>query len=370
MNRELSIVVKFGLVLGSLGATIALGLASCASEDTATQTASGEQVTKDDVVQVDDLVVSEKDNAGAGSIGQPATLLGLAKQEAKVSRDAVATVFDLIKEIAQDKAPTSTGTTKAGLHYGLWTQEKAGVNLKFWVIRTAANRLRYLMTGSKAAGPQRFLLTGVFIKAAPHVGGGRLHVSLTNATELFGAPGKTGSMHVWFANHKKDVRGRRIAFVNVNDAKNPGLPVNVVADAVYWPGVAGQMRTVAVEDFSAKLPGNEALAMRVRYKVGAGGRADAVMASLAGGKPTKLGEAHECWDKDGNRTGYLSAPEDPNNKTEGTVTKCIDWAQDSVPDGAAAADGKDPDPDLDALLKDSGAAAIDVSEADSQDGAQ
>ncbi len=350
---------------------IAWAIGGCTSQDSST-TASGEAVTQDDVVKIADLLVVEgdgaADGAAAGAVGKPATLLALAQQDDTAARNALAVVLNVVSDLAEGKAPTTTGDNTAQQPYALWTGSKAGVELKFWVVRTATDRLRYLMTGSKAGGPQKFLLTGVFLKKAPKVGGGRLHVSLTNASALFGAPGKTGSLHVWFANHKSDVKGRRIAFVNVSDPSKADMPVNVVGDALVRPGVGGQARTIAIGDWTDLLPGVEALAMRVRWKTGVGGRADALLASLATGQPKTLASLHECWGKDGVRTGYLATPADPNNPNEGAVDKCFELEQQEVPATAARRDGQDPDPELDALLLDSGAAAIDEAEADSQDG--
>lgn len=341
----------------------------CAANKDSAAAASG-GVTKDDVFNTDDLVAGEAAGEGAAKIGDPATLLGVARKTAENTRAHVRSVADIIKEMAGGKDPVATGKTAVGsFPYGKWTLTKNGVDLSLWVIRTAENRLRYVMAGKKGADPQKFLLTGIFIKKAPRVGGGRLHVSLTNVSALFGAPGKTGSMHVWFANHKSDAKGRRVAYLNVADIAKPGdVPGNYGADAIYKLGVGGRMRVIGLDDYDPKQPGLELFAMRVLWKGGTGGRADALYANVTATKTTKLADVHECWGPGGNRTAYKSTPDDPNNASEGDTANCFAMATDTPPDGVASASGADKDPELDALLTDSGAAGIDAAEADKSDG--
>ncbi len=352
-----------------LVAVVSFAATGCKTETTPTE--ATQTVSQDDVVNTDDLVVAESSGAGAAKLGDPATLLSVAQKSVDSSRAHIKAVVDLIKEIAADKKPALTGQTVVGKQpFGKWTGSKAGVDLTLWVIRTAENRLRYVLTGKKGADT-KILLTGVFIKKAPRLGGGRLHVSLTNVSALFGAPTKTGSMHLWFANHKADIKGRRLAYLNVRDANDPNdVPRNFAIDAIHKAGAGGRLRTIAVDDFDPKRPGRELFAMRMIWKNGAGGRADAI---YAGVKPTgadKIIEAHECWGGDGKRTAFSSSPVDPNNAKEGDTSKCFEFGEDKVPDTAASADGKDPDPELDALLLDAGAAGIDQADADKADGAQ
>lgn len=356
------------------GATVALTLAAagwgCAADKGAAATT--ETVGEDDVFNTDDLLVAEASGSGAAKVGDPATLLKVARDAVDKSRTHIKGVVDLIKEVAGGKKPTQTGTTVVGkLPYGKWTGSKNGVDLTLWVIRTAENRLRYVLYGKKGNDPAKALLTGVFIKKAPRVGGGRLHVSLTHATALFGAPGKTGSMHVWFANHKSDAKGRRVAYVNVKDAADPqSLPANYAADAIYRPGAGGRLRQIYVADIDTKQPGLELFAMRVLWKIGTGGRADAIYAAVSTQKTEKLAVAHECWGPDGNRTAYSSTPDDPNNAKEGDTKTCFTFAEESVPETVATTSGKDPDPELDQLLADSGAAGIGEADANKVEGAQ
>ncbi len=357
-----------------LGVVLALAIAvagsGCAADKGAA--ASSETVGEDDVFNTDDLLVAEASGSGAAKVGDPATLLKVARDAVDKSKSHVKKVADLIKTIAAGKKPTATGTTVVGkLPYGKWTGSEAGVDLTLWVIRTAENRLRYVLYGKKGADPAKALLTGIFIKKAPRVGGGRLHVSLTNTTALFGAPGKTGSMHVWFANHKSDAKGRRVAYLNVKDAADPqALPANYAADAIYRPGAGGRLRQIYVADLDPKQQGLELFAMRVLWKIGTGGRADAVYANVTAQKTTKLADAHECWGADGNRTAYSSTPDDPNNAKEGDTSNCFTFAQETVPDKVATTSGQDPDPELDQMLADAGAAGIAEADADKTDGAQ
>lgn len=353
-------------------ATLAMAMiaAGCAADKGAAATT--ETVSEDDVFNTDDLVVAEASGSGAAKVGDPATLLKVARDAVDKSRSHVKAVADLIKEIAANKKPVATGTTLVGkLPYGKWTGTKNGVELTLWVIRTAENRLRYVLYGKKGTDPAKALLTGVFIKKAPRVGGGRLHVSLTNTTALFGGPGKTGSMHVWFANHKSDAKGRRVAYLNVKDAADAqALPANYAADAIYRPGVGGRLRQIYVADLDPKQQGLELFAMRVLWKSGGGGRADAVYANVTAQKTTKLADAHECWGADGNRTAYSSTPDDPNNAKEGDTKACFGLPEETVPEKVATTSGADPDPELDAMLAESGAAGIDSADADKTDGAQ
>jgi len=351
-------------------AVLVAAVPACKS-DADPSAAAGQEVGQDDVFNTDDLVLADAGGAGAGKIGEAAVLLGVAKKSVDQSRSHVRTVVDVIKEIAEGKKPTATGVTVVGkFKYGKWTGTKAGVNLTLWVIRTAENRLRYVVVGTKGADT-KVLLTGVFIKKAPRVGGGRLHVSLANVSALFGAPNKAGSMHVWFANHRADVRGRRIAYLGVKDlTKADDVPANFALDAIYKPGVGGRLRQISLDDHDPAEKGLEIFALRVLWKHAVGGRADAVYANLAAGKVTKLADVHECWGPSGLRTAFKASKPDPNNANEGDTSKCFDIAEETPPDAAASADGKDPDPELDALLTEAGAAGIDQADADKNEGAQ
>ena len=346
----------------------AVFVATGCKSDAGAAAGATQTVGQDDVVNTDDLVAADSGGAGAAKVGEPAQLLGVARKSVENSRAHVRSVIDLIKEIAGDKKPATTGTTAvAKLPYGTWTGTKNGVELTLWVIRTAENRLRYVMAGKKGADT-KVLLTGVFIKKAPRVGGGRLHVSLTNVSALFGAPNKSGSMHVWFANHKTDVKGRRVAYLNVKDINDSNdVPGNFAIDAVHKPGVGGRLRSIAIADFDTKMPGRELFAMRVLWKAAVGGRADAIYANLTLTTATHLAEVHECWGADGLRTAFASTPPDPNNAQEGDTKTCFSFGEDKVPDTVASANGKDPDPELDTLLAESGAAGIDQAEADKAD---
>jgi len=78
-----------------------------------------------------------------------------------------------------------------------------------------------------------------------------------------------------------------------------------------------------------------------------------------------LGKGIEFWDKDGLRTAYKD--DNPNNDAmnpdEGDLTMCAGFADEAPPDsGSVSESGLDADPELDALLQESG--AMDISEAD------
>ena len=131
-------------------------------------------------------------------------------------------------------------------------------------------------------------------------------------------------------------------------------------------GVGGRFRSIGVGDVIPGLPGQEALGLRILWKAGEGGRAAAAVASL-GANPQLLGTSQECWDKDGMRTAYTDDNPDNDgvNPTEGDLTMCAGFAQESPPDqGDVNENGQDSDPELDALLEESGAMDIDAAEAD------
>jgi len=130
-------------------------------------------------------------------------------------------------------------------------------------------------------GTRTPLLTGIFVKKGPGTGGGRFHVNLTNVSDAFNSPAADGSIHFWFANHKGDKRGRRIAYRNVVRRDDPNKQVvNYGADLVRLVGVGGRFRSVGVGDFIPSLPGSEAMGLRVLWKGGEGGRGTAHVPSF------------------------------------------------------------------------------------------
>jgi hypothetical protein len=192
---------------------------------------------------------------------------------------------------------------------------------------------------------------------------------LTNVSDAFGAPGADGAIHFWFANHKGDKRGRRIAYRKVVRRDDPDMRVvNYGADLVRIVGVGGRFRSVGVGDYVPTLPGSEVMGMRILWKAGEGGRGAAAIASIT--PKALLGTAHECWDKAGLRTAY--SDDNPNNDAmnpnEGDLTMCAGFAQEPPPDQTNVSEsGMDADPELDALLQESGAADISEADADTAD---
>jgi hypothetical protein len=344
-----------------------MALVACGGGDDKEPVDNATPVDSTDIADLGDLVTADTDKAAAAEqIGDPATLLAEGRAQAGKVRDDVAAVFNFLKEAAAGE-PTLKGKDKLGQPYGIWSKTIQNVDVKLYAVRTTKDRLRYLVTGKGADGTAKPLLTGIFIKTGAHAGGGRFHVNLTNASDLFGAPNADGSMHFWFANHKADKRGRRVAYVHVKDRKDPNKPeANYGADLVRIVGVGGRFRAVGIGDILPNVPGLEAFAGRIQWKAGEGGRGAAVIASLADpAKPVVLGKAQECWDKDGLRTAYKSTPADPNNPDGGDLTMCAGLQQEDTPDNAASPSGVDNDPELDALLSDVGAS--DISEADASD---
>jgi hypothetical protein len=359
--------------IASAAIACSLALAGCSGGDTGA--GADDEVTNEDVVDLGDLITADPDKAAAAAmVGDPATLLAEAKREAEVARGDVSAVFKFIHEVASG-APTKTGkTVKGGLPFAKWERDVEGASVRLSVVRTAPNRLRYLLQGKASDNSYLNLLTGIFIKKGPATGGGRFHVSLDNVSALYGAPNATGSVHFWFANHMADKRGRRILYKDVVRKDDPmSTPANFGADLVRVVGKGGRFRSVGVTDVIPELPGPELFAMRVLWKAAEGGRADAVLASLADPQsPVVLGHAHECWDAGGLRTAYADTDpmNDMDNPDEGDTSMCFALAQEDVPDSAATTSGTDNDPDLDVLLDDSGASDISEQEADVAEGAE
>lgn len=328
---------------------------------------AAEEITQDDVVDLGDLIVKDADPAAAAEkIGDPATLRAEADRQGEKARADVARVLGFVKDLAAG-APTSKGTRADGSPYGEWVKEIQGKTTRLIVGRTAPGRFRYLVAVDGADGKPVALLTGIFVKKGPRTGGGRLHVNLTNISDAYAiAPADgaaDGSIHFWFANHKGDVRGRRIAYRSVVRRDDPDKrAVSYGADLVRLVGVGGRFRSVGIGEVVAASPGLEALGLRVLWKHGEGGRAAAAVVSLATKMP--LGTAQECWDKGGLRTAYESMPVNAMNPNEGNVSMCAGFAREMPPaEGSVNESGSDADPELDALLEESGAMDIDEMEA-------
>lgn len=328
-----------------------------------------EEVTQDDVVDLGDLIAKDMDPAAAAEmVGDPATMLAEARSQGEKARTDVARVLGFVRELGTG-APTNKGVRADGTPFAQWVKEIQGKTTHLVVGRMAPDRFRYLVAVEGADAKPVPLLTGIFVKKGPRSGGGRLHVDLTAISDAYGiqpADGAAdGSIHFWFANHKGDARGRRIAYRNVVRRDDPDKRViNYGADLVRLVGVGGRFRSVGIGDLvpEAISPGPEALGLRVLWKRGEGGRGVAVIASLA--SKMVLGTAHECWDKDGLRTAYESDPVSAMNPNEGDLTMCAGFAREMPPPADRVNEnGSDADPELDALLDESGAKDIDEMEA-------
>lgn len=349
--------------LAALVLSSSVALAGCGGEPEPNP--AGDEITQEDIVNLGDLITQDQDAAAAAEvIGDPATLLAEGQRQGEKARMDVAAILDFVRKLAAD-APALKGARADGKAYALWKSQLAGKDVVLLLVRVDAGRFRYLAAVNNSDGTRTPLMTGIFVKKGPGTGGGRLHVNLTNLSDSFNSPNADGAIHFLFANHKGDKRGRRIAYRNVVRRDDPDKQVlNYGGDLVRIVGVGGRFRSVAVADFIPALPGAEAMGLRVLWKAGEGGRGTAAVASLGANKQL-LGTAHECWDKDGLRTAYKD--DNPNNDAmnpdEGDLTMCAGFAQEAPPDsGNVSASGMDADPELDALLQESG--AMDISEAD------
>lgn len=354
--------------LTALVLSSSVALAGCGGEPD--QNPAVEEIAQEDVVDLGDLITQDQDAAAAAEmVGDPATLLAEGKRQGEKARMDVAAVLDFVRQLASE-APALKGARPDGKAYALWKKQIAGKDVVLLLARVETGRFRYLVAVNNGDGTRTPLMTGIFVKKGPGTGGGRFHVNLTNVSDAFNSPGADGSIHFWFANHKGDKRGRRIAYRNVVRRDDPDKrSLSYGADLVRLVGVGGRFRSVGVGDFIPSLPGAEAMGLRVLWKRGEGGRGTAAVASL-GPMKQLLGTAHECWDKDGLRTAYKD--DNPNNDAmnpdEGDLTMCAGFADEAPPDsGNVSESGIDADPELDALLQESGAMDISESDADTVD---
>jgi hypothetical protein len=343
-----------------------VALAACGGNDT-NNNGPQDEITDEDIVDLGDLIQQAPDAAAAAEmVGEPATILAEGKRQAEIARTDVAAAFSFIKQAAEG-APTTKGVTPAGRAWARWVKDISGTEIRFSAVRTSEDRLRYLVQGKAADGSYKALLTGIFVKKAKKRGGGRFHVNLSNMSDLYQVPGADGTVRFEFANHKDEIRGRRIAYLNVTRRADPMAPAaNFGADLVRITGQGGRFRSVGVGDLIKELVGNEVFALRVQWKRDEGGRGAAAMASLVNPQsPVLLGTAHECWDAEGLRTAYMDdyAANDTTNPNENDVGMCAGFAKENVPKDSASLSGSDPDPELDGLLDDSGASDITEAEA-------
>lgn len=305
--------------------------------------------------------------AVAAQLGEPATLRQAAIDQAEKVRGDVASVLRFLRENT-DGEPTLAGQTEDGRSFGVWEKDVDGVTVRVLAIRVTEDRVRIIVAAKNAEGLERPLFTGVFVKKGEGTGGGRFHISLTNVSDLFSEPGQghDGSVHFVFANHREDLRGRRVAYLNVDDRSTAETETATFgADLVRIVGVGGRFRSIYAAELIPELAGLEALGMRTVWRAGEGGRADVIVATQDGGGRV-IGHAHECWDVEGLRTAYADTMPDNDAETpnEGDVTSCHDLAQDDGDEGTVTGGGTDSDEELDQLLDESGANDITEDEAD------
>ncbi|RMG12359.1 MAG: hypothetical protein D6729_16625 [Deltaproteobacteria bacterium] len=331
----------------------------------------------DDVVDVDALLYDDGSSAGAAMVGDPATFLLSAQQQVSDTNSHIRSALGLLKAIVESREPDLAGRNRQGQAYAIWDGQSDGKDVRLLVLRVNKRRVRYLLAAREGAGaPWKGLMTGIFIKFAPRVGGGRLHISLSNISDLFDSTNSDGSIHVVFAIHRADARGRRILYLNVKDRGDPeATPLTYGSDIIHFPGQGGRMRAVFYGDLLPgdvpPVAGTELFAMRVLWRTGQGGRADALIAHALPPPAQVLGTAHECWDADGRRTAYLDTfgdndAEDPNEGDVTDAASCGGFGEDQVPEEVVDS-AHDADPQLDALLAEAEADTIDADEVDAPD---
>lgn len=314
-----------------------------------------------DVVAVTDLLVAESSGSGAIDVGDPAELLGAARQESVASVARLRSVLQRLQDVAGGREPDRRGTA-AGLPYGVWTTSTSGLDLRLVATRLTDTRVRYLLQGKANGGVYRWLMTGVFVRQSPSRGGGRLLLNLSNISDL-GGGSADGTVQVWWSNAQDKLVARRVLYRNVTDRSSTAPARNYGMDYLRQEGVGGRFRTLVVGDLLPNLPGNEALAVRMLWKTGEGGRGDALLVNAQNNVAVR---SSECWDGSGNRTAHRNdvALDDADNPDSGDVTSCWGFPQGPAPD-APGYDTYDVDPDVDAALKAAGAS--DISEADAGD---
>ena len=345
-------------------ALVALAATGCAAEkEPATQASGASTVSADDVVEVDDLVAQDADEAGAAKVGEPAIWRAYAAEAAKNAHAHVKSALQHVKDLAVGE-PTRKGTTKVGsLEWAVWEKKTGEVTVKLVVIKVTDKRRRYILFGKKGTEAAKVLLTGVFVKAGKKTGGGRFHINLGNVTAVTGAtPALEGSIHFWFANKRASFHARRIVYRGVKvSTDKTAVANNAGMDYVRFAGKGGRFRAVAVgPKVLPNRDGVEAMALRMVWASGKGGRLDGVIAAVTP-TPGRLLEVHECWNAKGLREAYKDDAK-PADKTEadvGDVTKCGDLAAEKIDEKIANENGQDKDDEAEAEFKESGAAEID-----------
>lgn len=322
-----------------------------------------------DIADVSMLLEENDDSTGAGQVGQPAEMLTFARTELKKAGDVPKSVLRFLSDVrtaAQATAPARSGSTAAGAKFAVWELSHEGTDLRFSVVRINERRVRYAL-GLRRDKAKAYLpvLTGIFVKGE-ELRGGRFHLNLTRTNEALGvADGYSGMVHFSFAARGDTAVARRVHYRNVRAGLEPqSTPArNYSVDLLRRFGVGGRARFASIGDVIATQPGQELAAVRILWKTGQGGRADAVIAPL--GKVGKAVHASECWGKDGLRSAYLDdvAGNDAENKDEGDVTQCVQLARELPEESKASESGEDADPEVSAELA---AAGADIAEADAE----
>jgi len=358
----------------SSGASSSGGSSSGASSSGSSSSGGGatDEVTADDVVDLDDLLGDPGDAAGAVKIGQPAQTLTAVAKALKDQRNLIKAVIDRVKDTVAKAQPDAKGKTTAGQPFGVWKGEKNGLKYRFIAVRTAVKRLRYTLYGSEDGKTWKGLLTGLFVKAAPKKGGGRLHLNLSHMTDLVPALNLDGRVHVWFANAGKIAKARRVVYRKVKKRnKQVGPAWNFGADYVRKIGTGGGARTLVVGDLNEDPTTVEAFAARVGWLAGKGGRGVAVYGQVHPAKKV-FAVVKECWGPIGKNKWVQAVWKDPKaNKggwTDGGDAKhCVGDDPGDPPDSALDPDKSDADPDAEAAFKSDGAADLDEKAADEAD---
>lgn len=329
----------------------------------------GAAITRDDTPDIADLIEPDGDEVAlAAQVGDPATLRLAGLDQAERVRADIASILGFLSD-ATAREPDAQGEDLQGRPLGRWTVSdgETGNTVHVIAVRTAEDRVRIIVQGENGEGLTLPLLTGVFVKKGPRVGGGRFHLSLSNYSDLFAAEGQgaDGSIHFLFANNRVDLRGRRVLYLNVDErATAEADPKSFAADLVRLPGVGGRYRSIYATDMIPQLEGLEAIGMRAVWLAAVGGRADVVVATQANGGQV-LGVARECWDQAGLRTAYADTmlDNDDVDPNEGNVEDCYGIVNEPAADDKVQGGGEDTDEELDAALEESGATDVDEDEA-------
>ncbi len=365
---------------GAADASSADGSSSGASSSGGSSSGSSgggaaDDVTQDDVVDLDDLLEENTDAAGAVKVGKPSTVLLAVGAALKNQRAWLKAVVARVKAVVTKAQPDVKGKTVAGQPFGVWKGQQGGVKYRFIAVRTKVNRLRYSLYGSKDGATWKGLMTGIFVKKAPRKGGGRLHMNLTNITDLVPALNVDGKIHLWFANAGKKAKARRVVYRKVKKRKDHTGPAwNFGADYVRKIGVGGRARTLIVGDIAPKVAGIEGYAARIGWLAGKGGRGVAVYGQVHPAKKV-YAVVKECWGPGAKNTYVAAAWKDPKADkgawaAGGDKKACVGDEGGDPPESSLDASGHDKDPEADAAFKDEGASDVSESDADKADDAK